>query len=317
MNSIKCRISVVVSIYNEQAVLRAFWEELKRAISSAHEITAEYIFIDDGSTDDSGAILDGFAKEGKSVKVIHFSRNFGHEAAMIAGIDHAAGDAVVCLDGDLQHPPELIEKMAHKFLEGYEIVNMMRSENKGGGLIKDLSSKLFYAVLNRLLAVKFEPNASDFFLISRRVADILKKDFRERARFLRGFIQIIGFRKILIEFIAPARAGGASKYSYPKLLMLSVTAIATFSKVPLRIAVILGVLFGAFSIIVGLFSIVMKYLQNPVSGYTTIVVMISFMFGVQLFIIGILGEYIGFLFDEGKKRPLYLVDKTVSDSENG
>lgn len=311
MNTKECKISIVVSVYNEQVVLGKFLKELQEAITSVPEITPEYIFVDDGSTDNSGEILDNFAKKSKNVRTIHFSRNFGHEAAMIAGIDHSSGDAVICLDSDLQHPPTLIGAMTRKFLDGHEIVNMLRKENNDGGIIKGLTSRLFYALLNRLSPMRFEPNASDFFLISKRVADILRTNFRERARFLRGFIQIIGFKKASIEFVAPARAGGNSKYSYKILIMLSVTAIAGFSKFPLHLSVLTGILFSAISIIVGIFSIVMRFTKNPVSGYTTIVVMISFMFGIQLFLMGVIGEYIGFLIDEGKKRPIYIVDKII------
>lgn len=315
MKTEECKISIVVSVYNEQEVLGKFLKELQEAISSVQEITPEYIFVNDGSTDNTSEILDNFAKESKDVRIIHFSMNFGHEAAMIAGIDHSSGDAVICMDSDLQHPPALIGTMTRKFLDGSEIINMIRKENKHGGIIKGIASGLFYNLLNRISSVKFEPNASDFFLISKRVAVILKSEFRERSRFLRGFIQIVGFKKASIEFVAPARAGGNSKYSYKKLLMLSVTAITTFSKLPLHISVITGILFSVFSIIVGIFSIVMKFLENPVSGYTTIVVMISFLFGVQLFLMGIIGEYLGYLIDEGKRRPIYIVDKITRNDE--
>jgi len=311
MNTKECKISLVVSVYNEEIILGRFLKELQEAISSVPEITPEYIFVNDGSTDNSGEILDNFAKNSKNVWIIHFSRNFGHEAAMMAGIDHASGNAVICMDSDLQHPPALIEAMTRKFLDGCEVVNMVRRENNAGGIIKGLTAKLFYVLLNKLSSMRFEPNASDFFLISKRVADILRTNFRERARFLRGFIQIVGFKKASIEFVAPVRGGGHSKYPYKILIMLSVTAIAAFSKFPLHLSVLTGILFSAFSIIFGIFSIIMKFTKNPVPGYTTIVVMISFMFGIQLFLMGIIGEYIGVLIDESKKRPIYIVDKII------
>ncbi len=307
-------ISIVVSVFNEEQIIETFYYELRKINlnSLAREISCEIIFVDDGSNDRSLEILSDLSRKDPQVTIISLSRNYGHEAAMIAGIDYSSGDAVICMDADLQHPPFKIREMVNKYLEGYEVINMVRRESIDAGILKNISSKLFYYFLNKISLVEFIPNASDFFLISRRVADILKTEFRERIRFLRGLIQVIGFNKTAIEYVAPIRAGGKSKYSLVKLFALSLSAISTFSNLPLHLGIIVGTIIGLFSLSVGIFSIIMRIIGHVPPGYTTIVVLVSFLFAVQLFIIGIIGEYLSRIFDESKKRPIYLIDKTVS-----
>lgn len=275
------------------------------------DIDYEVIFVNDGSCDNSLEILKDIAMRDENVKIISLSKNYGHEAAMLAGIDHSSGDAVICMDADLQHPPSKIKEMLKKFQEGYEIINMVRVENKDAKLLKKITSKLFYRFLNKISPAKFEPNASDFFLISKRISDILKTEFRERIRFLRGIIQIIGFKRTTIEFVAPKRAGGKSKYSIIKLFKFSLTAISSFSNIPLHLGIIASVIVGGFSVIVGIYSIIMKMLGYVPPGYTTIVVLISFLFAIQFFLIGVIGQYLGYIYDENKRRPIYLIDKII------
>jgi dolichol-phosphate mannosyltransferase len=266
----------------------------------------ELIFVNDGSRDSSQDIIDKISEQNPFVKSIVFSRNFGHEAAMIAGIDYATGQAIICMDSDLQHPPAKIPDMVNRFSMGdVDIINMVRKEDGS-----KISSTLFYRLLNMISPHDIELNASDFFLISDRVAKILRENYRERVRFLRGFIQIIGFNKTTMEFIVAQREAGESKYPLRKLMSLSVTAVATLSKLPLKIGIYLGLISGLFSIILAIYSVIMKIIDQPVSGYTTIVVFLGIMFSIQFIVLGILGEYIGFLFDEQKKRPIYIVDKT-------
>ena len=304
-------LSLVVSVYNEEEVLQTFWEETSKPLKGL-ELQYEIIFVNDGSTDGSKDTLFNLSQHDKNIKIINLSRNFGHEAAMVAGIDYSTGDAVLCMDADLQHPPSRLGEMVKKFSEGYEIINMVRKENKDAGIRRRVTSALFYCVLNFMSTARFEPNASDFFLISRRVANILKNNFSERTRFLRGFIQIIGFRKTTLEFVSPKRAGGATKYSLLKLFVYSVSAIATFSNVPLRIGMIFGTVIGLFSIGIGIYSIVVKMLGYVIPGYTTLAVLITFLLAVQFFILGIIGEYVGFLFNEIKKRPIYIVEDKIN-----
>jgi len=298
-------LSIIVSVYNEEQVLPKFYQTMIEVLSTCN-YDYELIFVNDGSIDKSQNLINSFSEQNARVKSVLLSRNFGHEAAMIAGIDHAIGDALICMDSDLQHPPAMIPEMIKRMeVEDVDIINMVRNDNR-----KNHLSSLFYKILNIVSPYKFEPNASDFFLISQRVARILQNDYRERVRFLRGFIQIIGFRKTNINFIVAEREAGESKYPIRKLISLSIMAVATLSKVPLKMGIYLGLASGGFSLILAIYSIVMKIIDQPVSGYTTIIVFLGIMFSIQFIILGILGEYIGFLFDEQKKRPIYIVDKT-------
>jgi len=304
-------LSLVVSVYNEGDTLGIFWEETEKCLNLLG-ISYEVVFVNDGSTDNSLDILANLSQKNDKVKVVNLSRNYGHEAAMLAGIDYSRGDAVVCLDADLQHPPSKLNEMIEKFNEGFEIINMTRRDNEDAGLFKKITSFIFYYILNLLSTAKFEPNASDFFLISRRVADIISNDFSERTRFLRGFIQIIGFRKTTIDFSASKRIAGSSKYSFSKLIILSLSAIVTFSNLPLRLSMMSGVIIAAVSLLVGIISIIVKLFGYVIPGYTTIVVLITFLFAFQLIILGIIGEYLGYIFNETKKRPIYLVENVIN-----
>lgn len=304
------KVSIIASVYNEDVVLKSFYKEMMNTLQ-IYDCNYELIFVNDGSVDNSQKIIDGICLENSSVKSILFSTNFGHEAAMIAGIDYATGDVIICMDSDLQHPPAMIIEMLRRFSEGdIEIINMVSKDSDNRK-----RSKLFYKTLNLISPYELAVNASDFFLISAKVAGILREDYRERVRFIRGFIQIIGFSKTTIEYEVADRAAGKSKYSIRQLLSLSVTAVATLSKLPLKTGIYMGMISALFSLFVAIYSIIMKFIDQPVSGYTTIIVFLGFMFSIQFFILGIMGEYIGFLFDEQKKRPIYIVAKTHNISK--
>ncbi|MDL2254740.1 glycosyltransferase family 2 protein [Bacteroidales bacterium OttesenSCG-928-J16] len=303
--------SVIASVYNEEEGIMDFYKELSAVLASLG-ITYEIIFINDGSRDDTPALLKEIAEQDEKVKVVNFSRNFGHEAAMIAGIDHCCGEAVICMDSDLQHPPAMIPAMLQKRAEGFEVVNMVRTERKDAGFFQKMRSKLFYKFINSISSIKLAENASDFFLISRRVCKILQSDFRERTRFLRGIIQIVGFKKTTLDYVAKERTAGKSKYSFMKLLLLSFTAISSFSKFPLQLGIITGLIFVLISVILIIYSLVMWILEAPVSGYTTLIVFMSAFAGIQLFITGIIGQYISYIFDETKARPIYIVEDVIN-----
>lgn len=300
------KISIVVSVFNEEAVLDRFYGELSSVLQTM-DCESEMLFVDDGSSDGSGAKLDSMAAGDPRVRVLHFSRNFGHEAAMLAGIDHASGDAIVCMDADLQHPPMLLPDMVARFRKGTDVLTMVREERKDGGVSKHLTSRAFYWLINKLSECQLEPNASDFFLISRRVAEVLRSDYRERTRFLRGFIQTIGFERASMPFVAPERAAGQSKYSLRKLMHFSLTAIASFSKAPLKLGIYSGLAFGLLSIVLIIYSVVMWIVQRPVGGYTTLIIFMSAFASILLLVLGIIGYYIGFIFDEVKGRPIYIL----------
>ena len=307
----KIDCSVVASVYNEEESVMAFYESLSETLV-ALKISYEIIFVNDGSADNSLSILKSIAASDKTVKIIDFSKNFGHEAAMIAGIDHACGEAVICMDSDLQHPPTMIPEMLKKKAEGFNVINMVRTENKNVGVFKRLNSKLFYKFLNSISSVKLTENASDFFLISQKVCKVLRSDFRERTRFLRGIIQLVGFKKTTIGYVAPKRVAGQSKYSFLKLLRLSFTAISSFSKLPLQLGIFTGLIFSAISLILIVFSFVMWILEKAIPGYTTLIIFISAFAGIQLFVTGLIGQYISYVFDEVKGRPSYIVDEVYN-----
>ncbi len=224
-----------------------FYQVLKNELYLT-KLPFEILFVNDGSRDRSLEIISQIFIEDNHVKVINFSRNFGHESAMLAGIENCTGDIVICMDADLQHPPSKIHEIVEKFNEGFEIVNMVRAQRADASWFGAFSSKYFYKILNRFSDFKFEPNASDFFAISKRVAQIIKSEFRDRNRFLRGFIQQVGFKKSTLFFDAPERAGGQSKYSIYKLLIFSITVIVANSKAPLRFSVFISFLFMLFSL---------------------------------------------------------------------
>ena len=308
--------SIVVSVYNEEAVLRCFHNELTSALS-ALGCYCETIYVNDGSTDDSRAILDGLTASHlpqNTVKAIHFSRNFGHEAAMIAGIDNACGDVIVCMDADCQNPPALLAGMLALYRDGNDIVTMVREDRADGGIYKRITSRMFYHIINRLSDTKLQSNASDFFLISRRVADVLRSDYRERTRFLRGFIQTVGFRSTTLPYRAPKRAAGKSHYSFSKLLHFAFTSLASFSKVPLKLGIYSGVLFGLLSVALIVYSIVMWIVKRPIGGYTTLIIFLSAFAAIILLVVGVIGYYIGFIVDEVKGRPIYIVESITGNS---
>lgn len=308
------KLSVVVSVYNEEAVLGQFYKELTETLS-ALDCEAEILFVDDGSCDGSRKILDSLADGSDTVKAIHFTRNFGHEAAMIAGIDHATGDAVVCMDADLQNPPAELRRMLDMYRQGKDIVTMMRKERADGGWTKHITSKMFYWLMNRLSDTRMVPEASDFFLLSRRVCDVLRSNYRERTRFLRGLIQTVGFRSTTLAYHAPKRAAGQSKYSLGKLMGLAFTSIASFSKAPLKLGIYSGLLFSLLSVALIVYSLVMWIIDRPVGGYTTLIIFLSAFAGILLIVVGIIGYYVGLVLDEVKGRPLYIVESITGETK--
>ena len=305
-------ISVVVSVYNEEEALEDFFRETSRVLEETGW-DWELIFVNDGSADASLFVLKRLAAQDKRVKLVSFSRNFSHEAAMIAGMDFSSGEVVVCMDADLQHPPACIPEILKKREEGYEVISMVRTKNRTAGLIKNITSSGFYWLINHISDVHFEPNASDFFAVSRRVARVMRENYRERVRFLRGYVQNVGFKRTTIEYEAGVRVAGESKYSLKKLFAFSINTILCFSNMPLK----LGIYTGIFSALLGVGVMVYTLLtrQGAPSGYATIVVLLCFMFAMMFVLIGIIGEYIAILFTELKDRPIYIVEETENMGE--
>lgn len=311
-------LSVVVSVYNEELALREFYQEAGKILKALPKPwDYEILFVNDGSIDGSLAILRELSGADSRVKVVNFSRNFGHEAAMIAGIDYAGGDGIICMDADLQHPPECIPKIVEKFDAGYEVITMVRTKNKSAGALKNFTSAAFYKLINRLSDVKFETNASDFFAVSRGAADVLRKNYREKVRFLRGYVQSLGFHKTTLEYEARPRFAGESKYSIKSLFRFSINTILCFSDLPLKLGIYSGCAVALFGVLVMIYTIYTWAKFGAPSGYATIVVLISFMFAMLFVIVGIIGEYIAILFAELKDRPIYIVRDTENLEEKG
>ncbi|MDD2634991.1 MAG: glycosyltransferase family 2 protein [Bacteroidales bacterium] len=305
-------LSIIVSVYNEQDGLLQFWENLSKNLLELKNYQLRVIFVNDGSKDDSSKILKNISDKSKNgnvlVEVVEFSRNFGHEAAMIAGIDNTDDDILICMDSDLQHPPESIIKMLEQYQKGSEIVLMNRIKRHDKIGFSSFSSMVFYKLINWLSENNFENNASDFFLISQNVASVLKSSYRERNRFLRGFIQVIGFRINTLEFEAPARFAGTSNYNFKSLFKLGFTAIFAFSNKPLKISIFCSLAFLLFSVGFIIYSLFVYFFGNtPPSGYTTMVILQALGFTVLSFMITILSSYFGRSLFEIRDRPIYII----------
>ena len=304
------KLSVVVSCYNEELALRQFYAETSKVLKSL-SWDYELIFVNDGSIE----ILKELASGDEKVKVVDFSRNFGHEAAMIAGMDYSSGDGIVCMDADLQHPPECLPGIIAKLDEGYDVINMVRTKNESAGWFKNFAGAAFYRLINILSDVKFEPNASDFFAVSKKAAKVLKSNYREKVRFLRGYVQNIGFRRTTIEYEARNRVAGESKYSIKKLITFSMNTIMCFSNLPLKLGIYAGGFAGVLGIIMMIYTIWSWAEVGTPSGYATTIVLICFMFAILFLIVGIIGNYIAILFAELKDRPIYIVGETKNFPE--
>ena len=307
-------LSVVVSCYNEEMALEQFYKETAGILKKL-PWSYELIFVNDGSQDGTMRVLDLLASRDERVKVISFSRNFGHEAAMIAGLDYSSGDGIVCMDADLQHPPEYLSQILEKFEAGYDVINMVRTKNESAGWFKNLASSAFYHLINLLSDVRFEPNASDFFAVSGRAAKVLKESYREKVRFLRGYVQSIGFNRTTIEYEARTRVAGESKYSIKKLITLSLNTIMCFSNLPLKLGIYAGAGAGLLGVLVMIYTIWSWARVGTPNGYATTIVLICFMFAVLFLIVGVIGNYIAILFAELKDRPIYIVGETKNFEE--
>lgn len=309
------KLSVVVSCYNEELALRQFYAETAKVLKSL-SWDYELIFVNDGSPDGSIGILKELAAGDEKVKVVDFSRNFGHEAAMIAGMDYSSGDGIVCMDADLQHPPECLPGIIAKLDEGYDVINMVRTKNESAGWFKNFAGAAFYRLINILSDVKFEPNASDFFAVSKKAAKVLKTNYREKVRFLRGYVQNIGFKRTTIEYEARNRVAGESKYSIKKLITFSMNTIMCFSNLPLKLGIYAGGFAGVLGIIMMIYTIWSWAEVGTPSGYATTIVLICFMFAILFLIVGIIGNYIAILFAELKDRPIYIVGETKNFTDD-
>lgn len=302
--------SVVLPIFNEEATLPELYRRLTQEMAGMRE-SYEIVFINDGSRDQSYTLLCGLAEQDRHVRIINFSRNFGHQIAITAGLDYSRGQAVIMMDADLQDPPEVIPTLIEKWREGYDIVYAVRAERTGEGIIKRGTAALFYRLLRALAKIEIPPDAGDFRLMSRRAVDALQS-LRERHRFVRGLSSWIGFRQTAVPFVREARYAGETKYPLAKMVKLAFDGIAAFSFFPLRLATYIGFSAALVSFCYMVYAIGQKLLTDaPVLGWASLIVAVLFVGGVQLMTLGILGEYVGRIYEEVKQRPLYVVADTI------
>lgn len=299
-------LSVIIPVFNEEQNIYPLYGEIKNYLLPVDEL----IYVDDGSTDNTFLEIQQISSSDNTIKCISLSRNFGHQNALMAGLEHAKGEYIITMDGDLQHPPELIPAMVEKLKEGYDIVITKRTKTNGG-IIKSIFSKIFYRFINSISDTRIEPNASDFRAFNKKVlSNILL--FKERELFLRGIFSWIGFKTATISFEAPSRRFGKTKYSYGKMTKLALKGITSFSFRPLRIAIMIGTIISLTAFAFGIFALVSYYKGNTVPGWASTIIAIMFLGGTQLLAIGLLGEYIASLFIESKNRPLYLINKKIN-----
>jgi glycosyltransferase involved in cell wall biosynthesis len=303
------KISLLIPVYNEEEVLPLLYEELCKVLKAVSGYDFELLFINDGSKDGSLAFLRDLQKADSRVNYVSFSRNFGKEIALAAGFDYVTGDAVIILDADLQHPPELIPEMIRYWEEGFDDVFARRRTREGESWTKRFTSHAYYKLLQKMTKVEIQMDTGDFRLLDRRALEVMKQ-LRETQRNTKGMFSWVGFNKKEILFDSKPRAAGKTKWNYLQMLNLALEGITSFSTAPLRLATIVGFLISLFSMAYMMITLIQSLIwRNPVKGYPSIMVMILFLGGIQLVCLGIIGEYVGRIFNETKHRPLYIVSE--------
>ncbi|MFC5704365.1 glycosyltransferase family 2 protein [Cohnella faecalis] len=306
-----CFLSVVVPMYNEEEVIETTYRRLSDVLESLGE-TYEIIFVNDGSRDRTADIVHGICASDSRVKLVDFSRNFGHQIAVTAGMDYSSGRTVVLIDADLQDPPEIIKDMVERWREGYDVVYGKRIARKGETWFKKTTAAMFYRLLRSMTSVNIPVDTGDFRLMDRKVCDALC-EMRERSRFIRGMVSWAGFRQASVEYVREERFAGETKYPLRKMIKLSLDAITSFSTKPLKFAGILGFLLSAAGFIYLLIVLYQRlFTETTQKGWTSLIIISLFFHGITLSLLGVLGEYIGRTYEESKRRPLYLVSEKVN-----
>jgi glycosyltransferase involved in cell wall biosynthesis len=307
----QCFISVVVPMFNEEEVIEVTYRRLKAVLDTLGE-TYEIVFVNDGSRDKTSDIVRGLCAEDQNVKLVEFSRNFGHQIAVTAGMDHSSGRSVVLIDADLQDPPGLIVDMVARWREGYDVVYGKRVERKGESWFKKMTAALFYRLLRSMTSVNIPVDTGDFRLMDRKVCDALSS-MRERSRFIRGMVSWAGFKQTSVDYVRDERFAGETKYPLRKMIKLSLDAMTSFSTKPLKIASVLGFVLSAVGFVY--FFIVLYqhfFTDSTTQGWTSLVAISLLFHGITLSLLGVLGEYIGRTYEETKRRPLYLVSDAIN-----
>ncbi len=303
------QVDIVVPAYNEAASVPALYERLARMAAAETKYAFRFLIVDDGSSDGTESVVRDLADLDPRIKLFVLSRNFGHQAALSAGLDHSDGDALVFLDADLQHPPELVPELLRKWEHGAQVVDTVRLDDKQLSLFKRATSRGFYKLINLLSEVPIEPGAADFRLLDRNAANALRQ-VKERARFVRGLVQWIGFRHERVEYKPEPRFAGHSKFSVRKMVRLAFDGLYSFSSIPLRVATWLGAIVSFAAFLYAVYAIYAKFFTNDtIPGWTSLLVVVLLIGGAQLVTLGILGGYIGRIYEEVRARPVYLLQQ--------
>lgn len=301
-------LSIVVPCYNEEEVLGELKSRLLAVVGKL-EIPFEIILVDDGSKDGTWPMLEELCKDSTIFKSIRLSRNYGHQIALTCGLDQAQGQAILVIDADLQDPPELLYPMLEKWKEGYDVVYGKRKKRHGEPLSKKIFAFLFYRVFQKLTGFELPSDTGDFRLLDRKALDALLK-MRERHRFIRGMVSWVGFKQIAVEYDRPERFAGVTKYPFKKSFFLAIDAITSFSYAPLRLASYMGISISGFAFFYILIVLYLRFFTDiSEPGYTSLMAAVLFLGGVQLSVLGLMGEYVGRIFEQGQRRPLYLIDQ--------
>lgn len=310
------KVSFVIPMYYEEKVVEECYKRVKNVLKELTQYDSEIIVVNDGSKDQTLPILENLAKNDKTLKVISFSRNFGHQAAVTAGLQYVTGDAIVIIDADMQDPPELIKEMLELWEQGNEVIYGKRKTRKGESAFKLLTAKMFYKTLNALSDVEIPKDTGDFRLVDRKVVDTINQ-LPEHNKFLRGLFSWVGYKQIPYEYERQERFAGTTKYPLKKMLKLASDGIISFSTKPLKLVGTLGILSVLISFILLVYAIISYIfkLNDLSAGWTSIMVAITFFAGIQLLSIWIIAEYIGRIYDESKKRPQYIIDKKINIEE--
>jgi len=308
-------LSVVIPIYNEEMNIRKLYQRLCSALE-ALGATWEVVYVNDGSKDRSLSILQGLAETDHHVKYIDFSRNFGHQLAITAGIEHAKGEWIVIMDGDGQDPPELIPDLLNKAREGFEVVYARRRKRDGENFLKKFTARMFYRLLAKITSIEIPVDTGDFRIIHRQIQRILSR-MPEQHKYIRGQISWIGFNQSFLEYDREERMGGATKFTYRKMMRFALDGISSFSTWPLKVATISGFVVSAVAFVLIIYSLYQKFFGTTEPGWTSLHISVLFLGGIQLIGIGMLGEYLGRVSDNVKNRPHYIVrDSNIADAEN-
>ena len=300
-------LSIIIPVFNEEENIKPVASEIDLHVKEDYEL----IFVDDGSTDGTYYAIEEQSIRDHRVKCISLSRNFGHQNALVCGMQHACGDHIILMDGDLQHPASSIPGILQKLEEGFDLVHTKRQQTANISFLKKWMAGIFYFFINRISDIRIEPNVADFRGFNRKVLDAVLR-FSERELFLRGIFSWIGFKTAILVFDAPARKFGKTKYSFRKMLLLALKGTTSFSFKPLRIALLLGSIISLAAFGFGVYALIVYYQGYTVPGWTSLIIAVMFFGGTQLLALGLLGEYIASLFTETKQRPVFLVNKTIN-----